>query len=85
MTPRLNYAYVGGQFTSLTYSRVTDNLPAHGLLAGLLALRCGNWTVEAYGSNLTNKVYRSGEGLNSGNYYFYGAPRQYGVRASFTY
>lgn len=86
MTPRLNYAYVGGQFTSLTYSRVTDYLPAHGLLAGLLTLRwSGNWTVEAYGNNLTNKVYRSGEGLNSGNYYFYGAPRQYGVRAGFTY
>jgi hypothetical protein len=28
-------------------------------------------------------VYRTGEGLNSGNYYFYGAPRQYGVRARY--
>lgn len=84
LIPRLDYAYVGGQFTSLTYSRVTDYLPAHGLLSGLLTWKgTGHWTVEAFGSNLTNKLYRTGEGLNSGNYYFYGAPRQYGIRARY--
>ncbi len=86
LAPRLNYAYVGGQFTSLTYSRVTDYLPAHGLLSALLTWRARrNWTVEAFGNNLTNKVYRTGEGLNSGNYYFYGAPRQYGIRARYDF
>jgi outer membrane receptor protein involved in Fe transport len=40
-----------------------------------------HWTAEAYGNNLTDKIYSTGEGLNSGNYYFYGAPRQYGLRA----
>jgi iron complex outermembrane recepter protein len=84
LTPRLNYAYIGGQFTSLTYSRVTDYLPAHGLLAASLTWRAPeNWTVEAYGDNLTNKVYRAGEGLDNGNYYFYGAPREYGIRAGY--
>ena len=84
LTPRLNYAYIGGQFTSLTYSRVTDYLPAHGLLSALLIWKGPrNWTVEAFGNNLINKVYRTGEGLNSGNYYFYGAPRQYGIRARY--
>jgi iron complex outermembrane receptor protein len=84
LTPRVNYAYVGEQFTSLTYSRVTDFLPAHGLLAAFLNWRVGrNWNIEAFGTNLTNAVYRTGEGLNSGNYYFYGAPRQYGVRARY--
>jgi iron complex outermembrane recepter protein len=84
LTPRLNYAYLGGQFTSLTYSRVTDYLPAHGLLAASLALRLGgHWTLEAFGHNLTNRLYRTGEGLNSGNYYFYGAPRQYGISARY--
>lgn len=86
LTPRLNYAYVGGQFTSLTYSRVTDYLPAHGLLSAWLTWHGrGSWTVEAFGDNLTNKVYRTGEGLNSGNYYFYGAPRQYGMRARYDF
>ncbi len=84
LTPRLNYAYMGGQFTSLTYSRVTDYLPAHGLLAAFLEWRVTrNWTIEASGTNLTNALYRTGEGLNSGNYYFYGAPRQYGIRARY--
>ena len=54
LTPRLNYAYVGGQFTSLTYSRVTDYLPAHGLLAALLTLNVPALDCEVYGSNLTN-------------------------------
>jgi iron complex outermembrane receptor protein len=86
LTPRLNYAYVGGQFTSLTYSRVTDYLPARGLLSALLTWHGrGTWTVEAFGDNLTDKVYRTGEGLNSGNYYFYGAPRQYGMRARYDF
>lgn len=85
VTPRINYAFVGSQFTSLTYSRVTDYLPAHGLLSAVLTLHIGeDWSVEAFGNNLTNKVYRTGEGLNSGNYYFYGAPRQYGLRARYT-
>jgi len=66
---------------------VTDYLPAHGLLAALLTWRMPGtrWTVEAYGSNLTNRVYRTGEALNSGNFYFYGAPRQYGVRATYQF
>jgi outer membrane receptor protein involved in Fe transport len=86
LTPRLTYAYVGGQFTSLTYSRVTDYLPAHGLLAASLTLRMPeHWAVDLYGNNLTNEIYRTGEGLNSGNYYFYGAPRRYGIRATYNF
>lgn len=86
LTPRLNYAYVTSQFVSLTYSEVTDYLPAHGLLSALLTLDLyKNWNVEAYGTNLTDKVYRTGQGLNNGNYYFYGAPRQYGVRVGYKF
>ena len=74
----------GGQFTSLTYSRVTDYLPAHGLLSALLIVKLPeHWTAEVYGNNLTDRIYRTGEGLNSGNYDFYGAPRQYGLRATY--
>ena len=41
LTPRLNYSYVSGQYTSLTYSQVTDYLPAHGLFSALLTLQLG--------------------------------------------
>jgi iron complex outermembrane receptor protein len=86
LTPRVNYAYLSSQFTSLTYSTVTDYLPSHGLLSALATLRLyKNWDVEAYGTNLTDRIYRTGQGLNNGNYYFYGAPRQFGVRVGFKY
>ncbi len=48
------------------------------MLTALLTLRRANWHVEAYGTNLANKRYVSGQyGLNE----FYGAPREFGVRA----
>jgi iron complex outermembrane recepter protein len=78
LTPRLNYAYVGSQFTSLSYSYLTDYLPSRGLLSALVTLQLPhNWYVEGYGTNLANKIYISGQ---FGNNEFFGAPRQYGVR-----
>jgi iron complex outermembrane receptor protein len=82
LTPRLNYAYVGPQFTSLFYDPVTDRLKARGLLSALLTYRAGQYQIEAYGTNLTNKKYVTGQ---TGNNEFYGAPRQYGVRASLNF
>ena len=78
LTPRLNYAYVGSQFTSLSYSYLTDYLPSRGLLSALVTLQLPHsWYVEGYGTNLANKIYISGQ---FGNNEFFGAPRQYGVR-----
>jgi len=58
---------------------VSDLLPAHGLLSALVTLRKDNWTLEAYGTNLTNAHYESGQ---FGNNAFYGAPREGGLRLS---
>jgi iron complex outermembrane receptor protein len=78
LTPRLNYAYVGSQWASLSYSTITDYLPSRGLLSALLTLQLPyDCYVEGYGTNLTNKTYVSGQ---FGNNEFFGAPRQYGVR-----
>ena len=83
LTPRLNYAFVGSQYTALSYSPLTDYLPSRGLLSALLTLRLPRaWNVEAYGTNLGNKVYVSGQG---GNQEFFGPPRQYGVRVNKTF
>ncbi|MDF0545852.1 TonB-dependent receptor [Sphingobium sp. H39-3-25] len=79
LTPRLNYAYVGRQFTNLFYSPVTDRIAERGLLSALLTLRYRQWEVEGYGRNLTNKKYVLGQ---NGTNEFYGAPREYGVRVS---
>lgn len=78
LTPRAGYAYVGEQYTYLAYSPVTDRLESRKLVNASLALSSDAWTLEAYGSNLTNQDYVSGQfGINE----LYGAPREYGVRA----
>jgi iron complex outermembrane receptor protein len=78
LTPRLNWSYLGRQFTSLAYSPLTDLIPARRLLSGMITLRTeSGLKVEAFGTNLTNRRYISGQfGLNE----FYGAPREYGLR-----
>jgi len=79
LKPRLNYSYVGPRFTYLAYSPVSDRIEGFGLLSALLTLHKGSWFVEAYGTNLTDKTYVSGQAAASRNE-FYGAPRQYGMR-----
>ncbi|WP_206436050.1 TonB-dependent receptor [Altericroceibacterium xinjiangense] len=79
LTPRLNWGYVGPRWTNLFYDPALDYLEGRGLLSAQLALQTGNWTVEAYGTNLTDEEFVSGQ---SGNNEFYGAPREYGLRAT---
>jgi iron complex outermembrane receptor protein len=79
LRPRINYAYIGPQYTNLLYSPVTDRLASRGLLSAQLTYSRGRWMVEAYGTNLADKDYVGGQ---FGNNEFYGAPREYGVRGS---
>ncbi|UVO55514.1 TonB-dependent receptor [Sphingomonas sp. SUN039] len=82
LTPRLNYSFVGAQFTNLLYSPVTDRLESHGLVSGQISYESGSLRVEVYGTNLTNKYYVSGQ---NGNNEFYGAPREFGIRLGYRY
>jgi iron complex outermembrane recepter protein len=79
LRPRLNYSYVGRRFTYLAYSPLSDRIEDFGLLSALLTLQKGRWFVEAYGTNLTDETYVSGQAAASRNE-FYGSPRQYGLR-----
>jgi iron complex outermembrane receptor protein len=79
LTPRLNYGYVSSRWTNLLYDPSLDYLASRGLLSALLTLGFNDWTIEGYATNLANEKYVSGQ---SGNNEFYGAPREYGVRAS---
>jgi len=76
LTPRLNYGYVGSRFNYIAYGP-DDRLNGRGLLSALITLERGDWRVEGFATNLTNKTYVSGR---QGNNEFYGAPREYGVR-----
>ncbi|MDO6414722.1 TonB-dependent receptor [Sphingomonas sp. BIUV-7] len=82
LTPRLNYAFVSKQYAGLFYSQTFDLLRSRGLVSALLTYRNGNWQVEGFANNLTNKKYVSGQ---VGNNELYGAPREYGLRASMTF
>jgi iron complex outermembrane receptor protein len=79
LTPRANYSYVGPRFAYIAYSPVSDRIDGYGLLSALLTLRKDSWYVEAYGTNLTDEDYVSGQASASSNE-FYGPPRQYGLR-----
>jgi iron complex outermembrane receptor protein len=56
---------------------LSDRIDGRGLLSAFVTLDMGDWQVTAYGTNLTNKDYVSGQ-FNSNE--LYGAPREYGVR-----
>jgi iron complex outermembrane receptor protein len=84
LTPRVNYACTGPRFTYIAYSPVTDRIAGYGLWSALLTLDRASWSLQAYGTNLTNKTYVSGQASASLNE-FYGAPREYGVRFSFNF
>ena len=78
LTPRVNFGHVGDQWATLfENSSRGDHLEARNILNAQLAYTHKDWTVTAYGSNLTDQHYAGA--LNS-NLYFAGPPRQYGVK-----
>ena len=81
-TPRLNYGYVGDQWTYLSYDPATDRIKGYGLVNALATWRTERYSVEVYATNLTNKRYSSGQYVDNS---FYGAPRQYGVKLKVSY
>jgi len=84
LTPRLNYAYVGERFTYIAYSPISDRIGSFGLWNASVTWRQGDWYVEAFGLNLADKAYVSGQASATSNE-FYGAPRQYGLRAGVSF
>ena len=81
ITPRLNYSYVGDQYTTLL-ENPTDYLRAHGVLNAQVSFAKGPYVLTAYATNLTNATYVSGQFINNE---FLGPPRQAGIRASYRF
>jgi iron complex outermembrane receptor protein len=83
ITPRVNYSYIGPQFTYIAYDPVRDKIAGRGLLSASVNVEVSNVVFEVYGTNLTKKVYAIGQ--NGARGQFYGAPREFGarVKASF--
>ena len=78
LTPRVNFGHVAEQWATLFQNRSRgDLLEARNILNAQLEYRHGDWTVTAFGTNLTDQHYPGA--LNS-NLYFAGPPRQYGLK-----
>lgn len=83
LTTRANYSHVGSQWATLFDNvRLGDLLGARNLLSAQIAYGRGQWTVTAYGRNLTNEHYI---GAMISQLDFAGAPRQYGIRVMRTF
>lgn len=84
LTPRLNYSYIGSQWTTL-FEAQQDYLRSQGLWSGSVTYERKAWRVQLYGLNLANKVYVAGQAAAGGNpdNQFIGNPRQYGLRISY--
>lgn len=78
LTPRLNFSHIGDTYFYATYAP-NAHVAARNTVSGLVTLRRDDWSVELYGSNLTDKRYVAG---GSGANLFYGAPREFGVRVN---
>lgn len=82
LTPGINYSHIDKQYSYLAYSPVSDVLASRDLVNASIALTDDQWKITAYGSNLTDEEYVSGQfGITE----FYGAPREYGLRLSMTF
>ncbi|BFM07065.1 TonB-dependent receptor [Halioxenophilus aromaticivorans] len=84
ITPRLNYAWLDEQWTNLIYDEQTDLLESRGLLSAMLTVENDDWKIHAYGRNLTDEDYVTGQ-EGTFNQEFYGAPTEYGLGATFNF
>jgi len=82
LTPRINYAWVGDQWTNFLYDPTTDLLESRGLLSAMITYEKDNWMVRAWGKNLADEVYISGQ---SGVREFYGSPRTLGLTVNYNF
>lgn len=83
LTPRVDFAHISGVWGTLFQKAVLgDNLGERNILNAQLTLAMGDWSIGAYGTNLTDQHYI---GSLNGNRRLAGAPRQYGIRVSTTF
>lgn len=78
VVPQVSLAHVGSRWTYIAYDPVRDRLPAYTLLNANIAFDLGRYSLSLWATNITKKRYTTGQ---SNTNEFYGAPRQYGLRA----
>ena len=80
LTPRVDFAHIAATWGSLFQNRqLGDRLEARNILNAQLTLATGDWSIAAYGTNLTDQHYVA---AINGFRRLAGAPRQFGLRVS---
>ncbi|MDB5470089.1 MAG: hypothetical protein JWR84_1649 [Caulobacter sp.] len=78
LTPRIDYSHISETWTTIFANETFgDKLAERDIVNAQLTYQNGDWTVEAFSTNLTDQQYIGS--IKSGQRYA-GAPRQYGVR-----
>jgi iron complex outermembrane receptor protein len=93
LIPSVQFSYVSSQWAQVfqvangPYDPARDYMGSRALIGATLSWRpSAPWLVEAYGKNLTNKLYV--QAINSSatiDNVIYGDPRTYGIRASYQF
>lgn len=80
LTPRVDYAHIAATYGTLFQNdALGDRLEARNIVNAQLTLAAGDWSLGAFGTNLTDQHYVA---AINGVRRLAGAPRQYGLRLS---
>jgi iron complex outermembrane receptor protein len=83
LTPRVDFAHIAATWGSLFQNKALgDRIEARNILNAQLTLTTGDWSIAAYGTNLTDQHYVA---AINGTRRLAGPPRQYGLRVSRTF
>ena len=82
ITPRVTYTHLGSRFAYIAYDPVRDKLPAFDLVNASISFEYDDIKLDFFATNIFNEEYSTGQRDNNE---FYGAPREYGMRARFDF
>ncbi|HTT04395.1 MAG TPA: TonB-dependent receptor [Steroidobacteraceae bacterium] len=82
LQPRVNYSYTSKQYSNILQNNDYYEMVPRKLWNAYLDYMNGRWTTTLYGTNLSNQTYETNQ---TGTTVLYGAPRQYGIKTTFTF
>lgn len=86
LRPRVTFTHIDKQYSSIFQLDDYFLLESRNLWNGSLSYEGKSWVVQMYGTNLTDQVYTAGTFTGAGrSNVYYGAPRQYGIRLSYSF
>ena len=78
--PRLTFSHVDQQYASI-FEYQYNQMQARNLLDASIDWTANKWDVQLYSTNLANQLYV----ISGGSSFYYGAPRQVGLQATYTF